>query len=215
MLTYAQGCPTLIGITSYPKVGDLPCVEYKEMVFQYLDEHPEITTVILFSRWTVWVEGTQYKQEAGTKFTLEDDWNELPENASSDLLFSTGLERTIQALIDTGHNVVLVTTIPEIGYDVPSANFIAFRTDRDLNQIIAPSTGEYLARSQRTNDILNTLANKYDLDLIEPWKILCNGGRCRVTLNNIPLYKDTNHLSFLGSEFISPAFDEYFLGSVK
>ena len=209
-LTYAQGCPTLLNIFPEPQFGDVKCIDYNEMVLSYLKEHPEINTVILASRWTKWVEDSLYKQEGGEHSILVDTLNEAPSNATSEELFILGLERTITTLIAMDRNVIIIAPLPEIGYDVPSANFIAGRTGRDINQIIAPSMEEYLARNQRTLAILKSFEERDGIQLIEPWKFLCQTGACRAVVSGIPLYRDDDHLSVFGSELISPVFDPFF-----
>jgi peptidoglycan/LPS O-acetylase OafA/YrhL len=210
LMTYLLGCPTLLDVVSSPVVGVVSCPGYNHTVLDYLDAHPEITKVIIVNRWTVWVEGAHYKDEFGGALSLKDSRGELPDDASIDKLFTAGLERLVQRLRDTGHEVYLVTPIPEIGYDVPSANFIALQTGRDANQIIAPTIDEYLDRNGRTNEILQSLAHMYGIHLIEPWKILCVEGRCRVVINEVPLYQDDDHISPFGSEIIAPVFEPIF-----
>jgi hypothetical protein len=107
-------------------------------------------------------------------------------------------------------NVVVVAPIPEIGYNVPSTNFMASRTGRDINKLIAPTLDEYLARNQRALDVIEFLKGKYGIQIVEPWKILCASGICRVAIDNIPLYNDNHHLSVFGSELVTPVFEPLF-----
>ncbi len=209
-LTYMPGCPTLLDILAAPSVGDVPCLDYNHAVLKYLDEHPELHKVIIINRWTPWAEGTRYKDEAGGDLSLADTLHELPGDAPISLVFTLGLERTIKRLVDDGREVYLITPIPEIGHDVPSANFIATQTGRDVNEIIAPTIEEYLTRNQETNRILHSLQEKYGIHLVEPWKILCVEGQCRVAINGLPLYQDDDHISPFGSEIIAPVFDVIF-----
>jgi hypothetical protein len=210
ILSYSKWCPTLLDMITKPQVGDIACNQYNHMAFSYIKEHPEIKTVILASRWTIWVEGNRYKQEEGSNAQLEDTLNEVPSNTSEELLFRIGLERTVKAILGLGRKVVIVAPLPEIGYDVPSANFIASRTGRNINEIIAPSEEEFLARNQKTFSIFKSIEDKYGIKIIEPWKILCMEGKCRVAVNGIPLYNDDDHLSIFGSELLSPIFEPVF-----
>lgn len=210
VLTYTPGCPTLLDMIPEPQNGDTACVDYNRMVLSYLTEHTEIQTVILISRWTVWLEGTRYKQEEGSPVHLVDDLKNADLTLNNEDLFRLGLERTIKTLVEMDRNVILIAPLPEIGYDVPSANFIASRTGRDVNQIIAPSLEEYIARNQRTMTILKSFQEKYGFQIIEPWKFLCQQDICRAVVNGIPLYRDDSHLSIFGSELISPVFDPFF-----
>ncbi len=212
VITYAQGCPPYMGMIPTPSHGDLPCDRYNEMVIGYLNTHPEIKTVILVSRMTLYLEGTPYKQEEGVNHTLTDTRYEAPEGANSEILIRLGLERTVQSLKSMNRNIYIVVPIPEVGYDVPSANFIASRTGRDINNLIAPTLDEYLARSERTRLLLDEFKNSHGVELIEPWKTLCQESICRVSIDGIPLYFDDDHLSVFGSEVLTPVFEPIFAG---
>jgi peptidoglycan/LPS O-acetylase OafA/YrhL len=210
ILTYLAGCPSLLDMMPAPASGDVKCTAYNHMALTYLKEHPEIKTVILASRWTIWLEGAGpfTKQKGG--YSLSDSLDEAPPDASEEYLFTLGLERTIKAILEMNRDVVVVAPEPEIGYDVPSANFIASRTGRDINELIAPSLDEFLVRNQNTLAVLESFKEKYGIHVIEPWKVLCAEGKCRVIINGIPLYNDDNHLSVFGSELITPIFDPMF-----
>lgn len=210
ILTFANGCPSLLNVDPIPQSTEIPCGDYNQMVLAYLRQHPEINTVILASRWTIRIESTRYKQEEGVIIRLTDTLNQAPKTASSEYIFKLGLTRTISTLQEMGRDVIIIAPLPEIGYDVPSATFIASRTGRDVNQIIAPSQEEYLKRNRRTLEILEDYKKKYGIQVIEPWKALCQGGYCRATVDGIPLYRDDDHLSVFGSEYISSIFDSLF-----
>lgn len=210
ILSYSNGCPPLLDMIAHPSVGDFPCQQYNNMVIQYLMDHPEIKTVIIASRLTPWVEESHYKMEEGGRLYLTDDQKVIPDGAPGEQLVQTGLERTIRAIQALNRKVVIIVPIPEIGFDVPSANYIATRTGRDENTIIAPTIDEYLARNQKTMSVLNTIKEKYNVQMIEPWRVLCNGNLCRASIDHIPLYKDDDHLSIFGSEIVTPAFNELF-----
>lgn len=214
VITYSISCPPYLGITVDPPNGEIPCDQYNNMVIKYLERHLEIKTVILVSRATFYLEGTPYKQEEAVQINLVDNLDESHADSDSETLTRIGLTRTIQALQKLGRNVVIVTPIPEIGYDVPSVNFIATRTGRDANTLIAPTLEEYLARSSRIHALLNELEQEFGIVLIEPWKILCQDGICRVAIHQTPLYLDDDHLSSYGSEFLFGIFDPFF-ASIK
>jgi hypothetical protein len=210
VITYAQGCPPYLGIVVDPSHGDLPCNQYNDMVIKYLEVHPQIQTVILVSRITLYLEGTPYKQEEGVQHSLTDKLGNYQTEPDSETLIRTGLGRTIQTLQRLGKKVVIIVPIPEVGYDVPSVNFIAARTGRNANQLIAPTLNEYFSRNSRTFSLLNDLKKTYDVQLLEPWKSLCQDDICQVVIDQTPLYLDDDHLSAFGSEFLTGIFEPLF-----
>jgi hypothetical protein len=212
-LTYAQGCPMLLKVEPVTGADGIQCRDYIKIIIKYIEDHPEFSTIIMSARWTMWVENAYYKQEIqGDSRDLQlEDVLRKKDKSGNEALFTTGLIRMIEHLSALNRSVVIVAPIPEVGYTVPSASFIASRTGRDINKIIAPTLDEYLSRNQRTLDILQSLQEKYGFQIIEPWKTLCKEGVCRVvTPNGLLLYTDDDHLSAAGADLISPDFDSLF-----
>lgn len=210
VLTYNKACPPLLDIKVDPQHGDISCDTYNNMVIQYLREHPEIEVVILGSRLTIYLEGTTYKQEEGINPKLFNSKIEIDSQQNQQVIFADGLDRTLSVLQSMGKKTYIIVPIPEIGYDVLSSNYIAQRTGRDVNNMIAPSLNEYLERTQKIRNILNLSQENYGVYLIEPWKVLCDSSICRISIGGNPLYKDDDHLSTFGSEYLSSLFDSIF-----
>ena len=96
------------------------------------------------------------------------------------------MARTLSALDKLGKRVVLVGQVPEIGYDVPSSNYSARLTGRDVEAMIAPTRTEYLERSRIVQAVLSRVSANYDLVRLEPADVLCPGERCRVVIDDTP-----------------------------
>ena len=208
---YKSTCLPVLGMARDQAHLAMPCNEFNERMIRYLEAHPEITTVILAGRWPFYVEGSGYKQGEGSGVVLAGMLSETLHDASNETLVRLGLERMLQTLLNMKRKIVIVSPIPEIGYNVPSANFIATRTGRDLNEIIAPSLNEYFDRNQKTFAIFDKLREEYKFQIVDPWKILCVEKKCRVTVGGNPLYSDDDHLSLFGSELVSVIFEPVFV----
>jgi peptidoglycan/LPS O-acetylase OafA/YrhL len=205
LFTYKLSCPPLLGITNDFSSVSEPCIEYNKGVTRYLAAHPEISTVILAARWSFYIEGA-YKPSESSRV--------IQANSPGEQLVKFGLGQTVQTLLGMNRKVVLISQVPEIGYDVPSANFIAQRSGRDLNEIIAPSMDEYFHRNQKALAILNKLKEEQGIQIVDPWTVLCVENKCRVTIDGLPLYKDDDHLSLFGAELVSNIFEPIF-GAMK
>lgn len=201
------GCPPLLGIDKKDQYRG-GCSGYNDMVIQYITDHPEIKTVILSARWNMSADGRRFKNEEGaTKYQVDVWENTLGSSAD---LFELGLTRTVEKLSQVGRKVVIVTGIPEIGYDVPSALAIASRTGRDLNAIIAPTMAEYQDRNKISLSIINKLSSEYSILLIQPQQALCNEKICIVEQDGMPLYRDDDHLTTYGAHFMDQLFEPLF-----
>jgi peptidoglycan/LPS O-acetylase OafA/YrhL len=210
LFTYKLACPPLLGVMRDLPTITAPCNEYNEGVKQYLAAHPEISTVMLAGRWPFYVEGSEYEPKESPDLILAGFSIQKPHGADYEQIVGSGLEETVRTMLDMNRKVVLISPVPEIGYDVPSANFIAMRSGRDLNEIIAPSVDDYLVRNQKTFFILGGLQEEYGLQVADPWTALCVENECRVTIDGVPIYKDDDHLSLFGSELVSVVFEPIF-----
>jgi len=201
------GCPPLLGIDRQDQfLGS--CSTYNDMLIEYLGDHPELKTVILMGRWSISADGRRFKNEEGAAKRQIDVWrNEFGTNAE---LFDLGLNRTVEKLLEMNRQVVIITGVPEVGYDVPSSYIIASRTGRDVNAIIAPTLQEYLERNLDANNTINAIAKDNPILLVDPSQALCDEKRCAVVIDGQPLYRDDDHLSIFGAHYISYLFDPLF-----
>ncbi len=206
-LAAERGCPPLLDIVKTYK----DCQMFSETVIRFIEEHTELQTIILVARWAISAEGTRYKTEFGRPVVLIDVANLESENQTNAVLFSLGLNRTVAKLLTLQRKVVIVSQVPEIGYDVPSAYFIAERSGRNANDIIDPTLNEYFDRNQVVRKTIDELVTKNPaIEVINPWKALCDQQKCLSIKDGQPLYSDDDHLSTFGSQYISYIFDALF-----
>ncbi len=190
-----SGCAPLVGIER----PSLACGDHAQRVLRYLAEHPQIQTVYLTARW----QGYQ-------NVTLSDGLGELPAYSDNLQLIEAGLRRSITALQEMGRRVVLVQPVPDQRYPVPEAYYVARRTGRDVNALIAPSAAVYARQNAAIRDLLARMAADYHLSLLDPAEILCASGRC-LAADPEPLYYDANHLNFEGAARLTPLFRDSLL----
>ena len=202
-----SACPPLLSIE---RPNRSSCNDFNQTVLEVISTSPEIETVILAARWPLSAKGTRYKQESGSPVQLIDIASSNSNNLPNVRLFEIGLKRTIEELHHLGKKVVLVNSVPEVGYDVPSAHLIALMTKRETNNIIGPTAEEYKKRTEEVTVIFNKFKNKVSTKMVNPETYLCNTSHCSVAIGSTPLYRDDDHLSTYGSEYISPSFDRIF-----
>jgi peptidoglycan/LPS O-acetylase OafA/YrhL len=205
-LAAQNACPPLLGVDRLERTT---CYDFNNKILEYIEAHPEWRTIILAGRWALSVDGKRYKTEEGKSVTLVDMQSSTRAESNA-IIFENGIERTINNLLKLNRKVVIVSSIPEVGYDVPSSYSIAFRTGRDINGIIAPTFDEYLERNGVVIDIMNEVRSRYNVQIIDPAGILCDKSICRVVVDGQPLYRDGHHLSIFGSLYISDVFNPLF-----
>jgi hypothetical protein len=175
-----------------------------------LEKKPQISQVILHARWALSTTGKRYKQEDGANVQLIDLKAPMDTSRSNMELFEAGLRNTVETVLAMGKKVIIIASIPEVGFDVPTSDYSARFTGRDVNVSIAPTFEEYLQRVAHVMRTFTNLHSTMDVNIVQPWTALCENTLCKVTNEGIPLYRDDDHLSPYGAEYISSMFDLIF-----
>lgn len=207
----SAGCPPIVVI----RVESFGCVDENALALQRLVESDTVRTVILVARWSVYVEGravdlgpaervgqkpVRFTSAAGTPLSRE-------ERIAG---FKAGLNQTVEALHKVGKRVVLVYPIPEIGYDVPTTLAQLEASGRSASDFTR-SIDLYWGRQEAVFETLDGIAGTGgNLVRLYPHKALCPGNTCLTYSNGAPLYRDDDHLSLAGAEFIAPMFEQLF-----
>ncbi|PCC97879.1 acyltransferase family protein [Halopseudomonas pelagia] len=136
-------------------------------------------------------------------------WNSYLQNE----LYQTYFIDTLAWLDAQGHNVVVIEDVPEL----PSSSY----AECLLKNMDDCSIDAADARLKMSNFLRFKEAAQQrfpDINWIDPRKVICDQLRCQTVLNGIPLYRDENHLNYVGSTEIGREYVERFgspLGGVK
>lgn len=200
------GCPPIWQIRRSPE--NQWCTEINQSVRKFLQERTDAPTVILAARWTLSVEGSRYRQEAGLPVVL--DWSGAAEaRPSSDVnaqIFEAGLNATVEDILETGRRVVIVGPTPEIGWDVPRA---LARTEMLGALVDAPNLSEtdFKIRAGHTESILSQMAMRHnEVEYLQLSDLFCAHGVCSVTdEDGNPLYQDDDHINHQTATSLLPS----------
>lgn len=188
-------CGPLMGVRRYDR-EDVECVSYNEAVGALISALPRVDTVVLASRWAINAVGTRFGEEPGLPKVISAEG--LSGNAQA---FSDGLERTLVFLRSRKVRVVILTQVPEVGWEVPSvlARVRAFsRPSPD-----APSLAAYRDRQRLVTKTFRGLAQRFDFRVVDLEPRMCPGTSCRVQDDRgEPLYRDDDHLSAAGNRYL-------------
>jgi peptidoglycan/LPS O-acetylase OafA/YrhL len=197
-------CPPLLGVGT-----DAQCIRANDRKLHYVLAHPEIRTIIVAARWSLYVNGR------ATGLGPAETNGSVPELRTRDgrLLaqfsqaarheFSKGLHGLVERLLASGRKVVLVYPIPETGYDVPSTLARLSNRGDDPGSFTTP-LGAYETRQEFALETLDSFGDRPHLERVYPQEVLCRGRRCLTSKNGKPLYFDSHHLSIAGARLLEP-----------
>ena len=127
-------------------------------------------------------------------------------------LIQVSFLHTVKLLLDYGHRVVIVTSIPTNGWDpIKRLNKILLtKPDSDtefLRRKLAIPRRAVNTRQAELNSIVDLSLKQFpELKVIDSTKIFCDTEFCYpITRNGQILYSDRDHLSLTGAEFIFSA----------
>jgi len=195
--TGTSGCPSLLGIQSIRGESNIEmynCKELNERIFNYV-KSSGIKFVILANRWTYY---TDSLSRPGEFNAISRDLS-LPVNKSNstkDLLWA--INNTVSRYSSIGVQVIFIEDNPQQIYEPKD---VLRKGGGILSEYLKLSVSfeEHKRNQKIVNEALrNTGAKTINLD-----DILCNQNICPLVANSKFLYSDDDHLSVIGSLFIS------------
>lgn len=199
-----SGCAPVLGLKRALKGGgERGCDTHNDAVMAYLLEHPEIRTVLLHARWAVAVEGHRPRREGGEPFVfVPSDTPAGPgDPANNHDHMVAGLERTIGALRAAGRRVVVIDTVPEIGWSVPQGLFL--QQHAGIMPPPPPDLDSAAARNARFSAMIAPYVARGEAELFSLAGTLCSP-QCRIAQEGHALYRDDDHLSVYGAQIYGP-----------
>lgn len=209
LLAIRSACAPLPGVRRADHGARRQCPEFNEAVISAIESRPEIVDVILTGRWALLAEGVRYARETGPTVYLADAQSRRPSLAENRRVFDRSLRSTVERLRRAGKRVWIVSSVPEVGWDVPSTLARAHRFGRDLQ--IAPTRQQFLARQAFVLETLESLALTQGVTVLRPDAALCPGANCAVIAQGRPLYFDGHHLTLHGAALLEPLFEGVFV----
>ena len=76
---------------------------------------------------------------------------------------------------------------------------------------VSVSMAEYRERNEIALRLLDEVANKCNITLLDPIPYLCDGERCYGDFDGLPIFYDDDHLNMRGSDLLKPLFEQVLL----
>lgn len=182
VLASTSGCPPFYDASfDFDKV----CVSKNAAVFKKLAENPAITTVFITGFWSLYfpIEAHPVSGAKGYR----------PDRAE---LSATALKLTVQRLLDSGRNVVLIGRLPT--YDVSVPQVIALEKVTGQSLLQDATVGAQERKNALFFQALLSLPKSERLVFLDPIHWMCTP-ECTVIKDGIVMYRDDYHLSVSGA----------------
>jgi peptidoglycan/LPS O-acetylase OafA/YrhL len=191
-------CAPLLGAAvvnaAYPEPWSRECLAFNDAVLDWLQAHPQVTTVVLSSPLGV-LDYPLYLR----------DGRILRDRAEVGAEVRAALLATAERVRALGRRVIFVSPPPQSGEDLSACavHSLVFGT-RDPENCSFPAGG----RSARNAAALDLLAGLgAGLPVLWLDDILCQAGRCQTLLEGRILYRDSGHFSREGSRLLGEIYD--------
>ncbi len=199
-----DSCPPLLGVK---RADTAKCAAFNDAVAK-IATSKSIRDVILEARWAKNAEGSSFGQEPAGRVRLYDDISPGRTEKETRDVFYRGLDRTVTALTHAGKTVILVASVPEVGFPVPA--YLAHARMADPDAKLTTSTAAYRERQKFVLWAFAQMHRRYGAEVVYPDRVLCSASVCKVALNGRPLYRDAHHLSVFGAKQLTPLLAEVF-----
>jgi peptidoglycan/LPS O-acetylase OafA/YrhL len=193
-----DSCPPLLGVK---RADTAKCQAFNDAVVK-IATSKSIREVILEARWAKNAEGSSFGPEAQPRVRLYDDISEGRTEKETRDVFYRGLDRTVRSLTRAGKKVVLVASVPEVGFPVPPV--LARVTMANPRATITTSAARYRERQKFVLWAFEQMHRRYKADVVYPDRVFCKRGACRIAMKGRPLYRDGHHLSTFGAQQLAP-----------
>lgn len=191
-----SACPPIRQLRRSPEVSD--CTEMNQSVWAFLEERTDFPVVILAARWTLSVEGSRYRQESGSPVILEWSGDPDAQESSGDnaSLMESGLMATVEDIMATGRDVVILGPIPEVGWHVPNV-LVRGQMRSWLSDLPTLTQADFEARAATTEEMLSRIAETHErARYLRLGDLFCVDGTCSTAgQDGLPLYRDDDHIS--------------------
>lgn len=203
------GCPPMLGMSVVDENNKHyeSCEGFNEAAVAYLARHPEFDTVVLAARWAVY---SSYRNQNEAKKLNVSIAPKTSDYASPDISLRNmelGVRNLVQALTRQGKHVILVTQIPEPGFNVPQCWGRKAMLGPAFETLLSctPERREVWSRIDRTNAVLRRAASPGShVSVLDLANRICDQQHCHTATQagGVTLYSDDNHLSRSGAEWL-------------
>lgn len=193
LLSTMADCQMLFGTTTAKPKNRANCATLHEDILKVVVRE-KIDVVILINRWANIASPVRAPYDGGEPKGLYDA------ERGAAIPFAEALDHTVRAIRAAGAEVLLVSPVPELNFDVPSAML-------RQAQIGVPVPVTRRADVERRQSIVEAamakVAKMDGVSVVDADAVFCDAATCAYARDGLPLYEDSNHLNAIGAELVT------------
>jgi peptidoglycan/LPS O-acetylase OafA/YrhL len=167
--------------------------------FDVLRTNKSISTVLLSARGTSYISDHPFQDGEGYRLRSHVD-----DDDSNITVFVTALRRTLQELSDLDKRTIIVFDVPILGFHPKEC--LHLRTIELFNVIRKPCAvprNVAMAEQHLYREMVMSEVNKFSkVSIVDPFDVLCDETFCAAIKDGQVFYRDADHLSVFGSEYV-------------
>ena len=206
---YARdGCPPIEGFQVFWVGQSHDCAAFIDRTYPAILADPEIEVVVIALRAPIYTQGWLpygLAERDRTPLLIGDRSGPLAPDSDRAAFFFAGIERTIEALEDAGKAAALVYPLPEAGFAVP-AGLARTALWRGPHTPVVSRT-LYDGRSAGIVAAYDALVARTGAIPIRLDKAFCGALSCDLVRDDVPVFRDSNHLTATVARGLSAYFD--------
>jgi peptidoglycan/LPS O-acetylase OafA/YrhL len=186
------------------------CSAAMNKALKHFEEDSRLNTIILSSMGPVYLTGETFKgmdpaRVTGLVVTLDTD-KRIKDRWQ---VYETGMRNTLRKLVATKKHVIFVIDVPELGVEPincrPGIHVPVFGSSYLIRggQACVVSRKEYDDRALKYRTMVTRIAKEFpEVDLFDPTALFCDDQLCHGVKDGKMLYRDVDHLSDDGADYV-------------
>jgi peptidoglycan/LPS O-acetylase OafA/YrhL len=185
--------PVMAGIRS------AKCHDRNKGLMRGLLDRPGVRLVVLGGAWSLFTEENDGTMKKG-RFSIDGNPDSSIERSRA--MIATSLERTVRHFSDRGIEVLLLGDVPS--YPKPPSRCLAVSEMWGRAAKCGVGSATALRHMAFSDALLTRLATLPHVHAFLPSRILCTGPECAIRLGDIPVYRDSDHLTASAARVLAP-----------
>lgn len=200
-----RGCLGFVGIERIDRGRDKLCRETIGAGFDYALRTPQVDTVVLVGRYTLYHNAFGYHDKRSTAVRLTHDAVATTDaDNPNPAVFAAGLRSSLEALRRAGKRVIFLHMAPELGFSPRRCVERPFANREARRCSIARSEVDAWQRGYRAS-VASVLKDFPEVRSVDPNSLLCDESLCHALRDGQLLYRDDDHLNAFGARLVLQA----------